>query len=122
MEQYMEVMRRSLELAETCIEGLQYISNQLYVGSIEKTVYILEDIVHGFCQIANALSLLDPFLPNYHIQDMMNIIEAIFNDLITAYEQYDIHSASSKLNQLLLPSFQMWRDELTSSFQIYILS
>ncbi|BFH65557.1 hypothetical protein [Paenibacillus azoreducens] len=122
MEEYMEVMRRSLELAETCSEGLYYISNQLYAGSMEKTVYILEDIVHGFCQIANALSLLDPFLSDHHIQDMMNRIEAIFNDLITAYELYDIHSASSKLNQLLLPSFQMWRDELTSSFQVYILS
>lgn len=122
MEEYMEVMRRSLELAETCSEGLYYISNQLYAGSMEKTVYILEDIVHGFCQIDNALSLLNPFLPDYHIRDMTNGIEAMFDDLITAYELYDIHSASSKLNQLLLPSFQVWREKMASSFQIYILS
>lgn len=122
MEKYMDVMRRSLELAETCIEGLHYISNQLYAGSMEETVYLLEDIVHGFCQIVNALSLLDPFLPDRHIQELTNRIEAMFNHLLSAYEQYDINSSFSQLIQFLLPSFQLWKDELASSFQAYILS
>lgn len=118
----MEVMRRTLELTETCVEGLRYINDQLCLGVMEKTVYLLEDTVHGYCQIVEALTLLNPFLPDQHIHIIKNQIELLFNQLISSYEQRDINSASYQLNQFVLPSFLRWRDELAASFQAYILS
>lgn len=122
MEEYVEVMRRTLELADTCTEGLNYISSRLEEGLMEETLYLLDDVVCGFCQIANSIQILESFSIGDQLIDRTTKVEMALHNILTAYEQHDINIASYSLDSLLLPAFQLWSNELLRSFHPHILS
>lgn len=122
MEAYVEVMRRTVELSETCIEGLQYISIRLDEDLTGDTLYLLEDVVCSFCQIVSSIQLLDPYIMSSHLAVITNSIEKSLHDIMSAYESNSINFAANELNERLLPLFQSWNNELAYSFQKYILS
>ncbi|WP_019635622.1 hypothetical protein [Paenibacillus fonticola] len=122
MEAYVEVMRRTVELSETCIEGLQYVSIRLDEGMMEETLYLLEDIVYGFCQIVNSTQLLDSCIIDDHFSVITNSIEKSLDDIVSAYESNNLYLASNEINHRLLPFFQSWNNELAYVFKNYILS
>ncbi|HEY2492064.1 MAG TPA: hypothetical protein VGI33_03930 [Paenibacillus sp.] len=122
MEEYAEVMRRTLDLAETCIEGLRFISNRLDEGLMEETVYLLEDVLYGFCQITNSIHILEVFLEDHELVDITTKVELAIQDIVFTYECEDINSASSRMNGLLLPAFNSWNEGMISTFHPHILS
>ncbi|OAB42939.1 hypothetical protein [Paenibacillus glacialis] len=122
MEEYLEVMRRTVELAETCMDGLHHIHIRLNEGLMEDTLYLLEDIVCGFCQITDSIQVLEFFFLDNEPLDMTTKVEMALHDILSAYEHHDINLASYSLSSLLLPSFQSWNNGIMRTFHPHILS
>lgn len=122
MEDGIEVMRRLVELAETCHEGLQYIAARLEEGHFEEMLYLFEDVVYGFCKIQDVVS--HPILPrtNNRFNQLTLEIETAMHLMLTAYENNNINEGAHTINHQLVPKLNQWRDELESHFKSYILS
>lgn len=116
MEEYVEVMRRSAELAETCLEGLYHIRARILEGVFEETMNLFEDIVCGYCQIAEFLPILDSFLADDRLSVITRKIEEAMHRMLTAYEYCDINKAAYILDHQLIPDFQLWSSELMTLF------
>lgn len=116
MEEYVEVMRRSVELAETCMEGLYHIRARIQEGMFEETMYLFEDIVYGYCQIAEFLPALDSFLTDDRLGVITCEIEEALHSMLTAYEYCDINKAAYIVNNQLISGFQLWSRELMTLF------
>ncbi len=116
MEKYVEVIRRSVELVDTCIEGLQHIRAGLREGVFEETMYLFEDIVYGYCKIAEFLPVLDSFLADDRLKTITLEVEEAMHHMLTAYEYCDINKASNILDHQVIPAFQLWSGEMTTLF------
>ena len=55
MEKYIEVMKQSLELSETILEGLQHIQKLLSEGKSEQTIFLFEDTLVAYETIVRTI-------------------------------------------------------------------
>lgn len=122
MEQYIDIMRRTVELVETCFDAMDFISSRLAEGKMENTLYLIEDFVWAFYHIGNSLALLDSVIYTNVLWDIMNQLEYILNEVLTFYEIQDVNSAIYCVNTKLIPVSKTWYQELTSVFNSHILS
>lgn len=120
MEQQIEMMRRILELSGTCIEGLDYLHTRLHKGYLEDSYYLIEDIVHGFCQIRLSMKVLN--METEEITDTTQRAEGVLSDFIYACEHQGINEVILRLSHELSPAFSMWNQELNLNFNHHILS
>lgn len=122
MEQQLEVMRRILELSETCIEGLEHIRTRLYEGYMQEILYLVEDVLYAFCQIDFTLKVLKLLPEIEEITDVTVEVENALSDLLYEYEQQDINAVIVRLNHELLPTFRLWNQKMYLFFNPHILS
>ena len=48
MEKYLDIMKRTIELTETCYEGLEHIKEKLNEGQFVETIPLMNDSVVCF--------------------------------------------------------------------------
>lgn len=117
----MEVMRKTLELMDTCIDGVEYITWRLHEGKMEACLYLLEDIVCGFYKMKDSMDLLNNYFSRRYDHYKEYEVENELDAIITAYKLHQINQAILHAGRLL-PRFKVWKGELEGHFRSFILS
>lgn len=120
MERYYDVMRRIIDLAETCYEGILHIKNKLKNGYFEETIALLKDVTQAFYSIERALEPIRSNLLSNQLEPLTETLYKSINLLVTAYERGNREETVAVLDSELLPSFRKWHLELDKSLLPFI--
>jgi hypothetical protein len=85
-------MRKTVELAETCIECLDYISSKVDEGQMEDTLYLMEDLACAFYQIVHSFPLIESIIYTNNLWNISHQLESVMYHIVCSYEQNDINS------------------------------
>ncbi len=124
MEKFIDGMRRTIDLSDTCLEGLEHIRKRLNDGCIEGTIPLMVDVITAFSQIEDFMLpiLGKSLLPSNHIESLTYSLRNAFDHAVTAYNQEQNGKALEIFQFTLLPAFRKWKSEVDSVFHPYLLS
>lgn len=125
MEKYSEVMRQTIELSDTCLEGMEHIFFQLRDGYMEGTIAILGDVIQAIFQLDQSVQLFGEVLPPKEVKPLSQSSQLIYNDLnhiVEAYEQGVSGQALDVLEFRLLPNYKKWKNSLEKCLHSYVVN
>lgn len=122
MEKHIDVMKQSVELSETILEGLQHIQKLLGEGKFEETMSMFEDIVSAFSTMQQSLTLVTEKLENHQIDSTSNKVQDGLELVVSAYEAKSHGKVQEIIQFTLSPQVKKWKEELEKAFQPYIVS
>ncbi|WP_424766657.1 hypothetical protein [Paenibacillus sp. sgz302251] len=122
MEKHVDVMKRTIELSEGCLEALEHITVRLNEGAFEETIRLMDDLVNGFYQIEKSLQGFISKLSGHQLEETMNQLRNAIEHVVSSYEQGNRGKALEGIQLNLLPSFKGLNAELEVTFRPYILS
>src|SRR5690349_7118852 len=112
MEKYIEVMKKSLELSETILEGLQYIQKLLSEGKTEQSVFMFEDALEAYTAISATIDPVVNELNNESIPAQQAPFSQAADLAVTAYEEKNYAKVQEMLQFTLVPRFKKLKEEL----------
>lgn len=122
MEKHIDVMKQSVELSETILEGLQHIQKLLGEGKFEETMSMFEDIVSAFSTMQQSLTPVTEKLENQEIDAKAIKVQAALELVVTAYEAKSHGKVQEIIQFTLTPQLKKWKEALEKTFQPYIIS
>lgn len=122
MDKHLDTMKLMLELSDTCLEGMAYIESKLDQGYMEDTVPMLHDLVGAFYQMEQSIEPIARDLATEQLEGKADEVREALNNVVTFYEKEEGGKAFDVLKQQLIPSYQVWKEELTRSFAPYVVS
>lgn len=122
MEKHIEVMKQSVELSETILEGLQHIQKLLSEGKHEQSVFMFEDVLQGFATIERTIAPAVKELYNESIPAKQAEFSQAADLVVTAYEEKNYAKVQEVLQFTLVPRFKKLKAELEQAFNPYIVS
>ncbi|WP_134703682.1 hypothetical protein [Ammoniphilus sp. YIM 78166] len=125
MEKYALVMRQTIDLADTCLEGMEHIHYRLRGGYFNETYVILGDVVEALHYMDKSFSLFGEELPSKAADPLKRFSKQVFKDLhhvIEAYEKGIAEDALDTIEFKLLPHYRKWKIELDKCFHSYVLN
>jgi hypothetical protein len=121
MEKYIDVMKRTIELSESCKETLEHIKLRLNEGAFEDTFRSMDDFVNGFYQIEISMSdYLHKLSPN-GIEERTIHLRNAMEHVVSAYEQGESGKALEIIQFNLLPNCISWKAEIERVLNPYVL-
>jgi hypothetical protein len=122
IEKYLDVMKRMVELSETCLEGMEHIKLQLNEGRFEDSIRLMTDVVEAYHRMEKSLQdFLSQLSPN-RIEELSNPLRRAFEYVVSAYEEGEGAKALEIIQFNLLPSYKKWKGELERSLNPYLVS
>ncbi|MFA9558929.1 hypothetical protein ACERII_16585 [Evansella sp. AB-rgal1] len=120
MEKYIEVMKQSLELTETMLQGLQHIQKLIGEGKHEQTIITFEDVLSAYSTIENSIKPIKDKLEceQQTSTNLNHILELVVN----RYEEKDYYKVQEVMQFTLIPQVKKWKEELENTFHPYIVS
>lgn len=122
MDKYLDVIRKTLQLSETILEGLTYIQANLDLGEFEKTKTMFTDVIEGIYQIQQSISAFLSELPANEIAALNGKLKNSLDGVVSAYEQKKAAQLKEKMEEELLPVFEQWQEELKRCLRPYLLN
>ncbi|WP_077214806.1 hypothetical protein [Bacillus dakarensis] len=122
MEKHIEVMKQSLELSETILEGLQHIQKLLSEGKSEQTIFLFEDTLLAYETISKAINLAVTELNNESISAKQAEFSQAADLVVTAYEEKNYAKVQEILQFTLVPQFKKLKEELEQAFNPFVVS
>ncbi len=111
------VMDGVLSLAETVLEGLEFLLNRLEDGHALDSIYLLEDVQAAVVSIGNAL---EKGLPGVEV-DLSGLqgtpLEEELDRMWQLYKQDNVNDAQREMQARLLPEARRWKKELEKCFE-----
>src|SRR5690606_24961537 len=120
----LEVIRWTLDLADTLQEGLQHIHQRQATGHRpEETIPLFTDVVEAFAEIENALqSPLLSLASAAELTHRTNSLREGLDSMTSAYEGTSDVSPLATLQFTLLPRFQEWHRTLNEALRPHLAS
>ena len=122
MEKHIEVMKKSLELSETILEGLQHIQKLLSEGKSEQSVFMFEDVLEAYTAISATIEPVINELNNESISAQQAAFSQAADLVVTAYEEKNYAKVQEILQFTLVPRFKKLKEELEQAFKPYVIS
>jgi hypothetical protein len=122
MEKYVNVMKRTLELSESCQEALEHIKARLNEGNFEETMRLMDDLVNGFYQIEKSVQAFSSSLPSNQMENTTNQVRKAMEHVVSAYEQGERGKVLEIIQFNLLPNYKKWKTELETTLHPFVLS
>lgn len=122
MERYLDVMKKSLELSETTLEGLFYIQTLFDNGKREDTGYLFDDVLLACTTIERTISQIIHELDKEYILNILIEIIELIEIVFVTFGAKDYDKVQKFLNSTLIPSFSKLKEELESAFRPYVIS
>lgn len=122
MEQHVDIMRRSLELCETILEGLVHIQKNLNEGNSEQTLYLFEDVLTAYTTICTSIEPVIDSIKETRLEDAHKSLNTLTELVVSAYEQRNYGKVQEILQFSLIPQFKRWKEQLEQSFHPHIIS
>ncbi|TVY08426.1 hypothetical protein [Paenibacillus cremeus] len=122
MEKYVDVMTRTLELSESCVEALEHIKLRINEGVFEDTMRLMEDLVNAVYQIETSMQSFLDQLPLNGIEDKPTQLRSALEHVVSAYEQGNSGKALEIIQFNLFPSCKHWKAEIDKALHPFVLS
>lgn len=122
MEKYIDVMKMTVELSESCIETLVHIKMRLNKGSFEDTIRLMDDFVNAVYQIEVSMKGYLNQLPVNRIEEKTTQLRIAMEHAVSAYEQEQCGKALEIIQFNLLPNCKSWKAEIEKTLHPYVLS
>ena len=116
-----DLAKKLVELAETGLEGLEYVKEQNGQGNFEQAMSVFTDVIHSFSEIENVLNTNQPECSD----DLTSATESLrdgFNWMVKAYESQEQGGTLGIMQLTLIPRYKSWQEELEKSLSRYIVS
>lgn len=118
--QYHDIMKRTVELAETGLEGLEQIRVDLKEGKYGQAMTLLQDTLDAFRSMEEVIKpILPSLLPN-QLDQLTHQLTKAYQLIALTYEQRAYTEVQEIMQNNLLPSYKKWHAELDRSFLPYI--
>ena len=117
-----DVAKRLLELAETGLEGLEYVKEQNGQGNFEQAMSVFTDVIHSFSEIENVLNTNQPEQGDADLATAIESLRDGFNWMVKAYESQEQGGTLGIMQLTLIPRYKSWQEELEKSLGRYIVS
>ncbi|AOM81913.1 hypothetical protein [Salisediminibacterium beveridgei] len=122
MEKYIEVMKQSLNVLETMIEGLEHIPQQIQENKTPDAIQLMDDMMVGFMSVEKSLT---PVLEEAEGADIatqqLQKVNETFERVVTAMENDAFDTVAAILEQALTPQVKKLHATLTELFAPYVL-
>lgn len=115
-------MKRTLDLADTCLQGLEHVRLCMEEGRFEDGIIMLNDTVQGYFQMEKSISLLIARLPDNNIALSGEDLRKALNTLISEQEKGNRGKVLEQMQLSLLPAYKKWQAELNKSLSPYVAS
>ncbi len=116
-----DLANRLLELAETGLEGLEHVRDQIGLGNYEQSMSVFTDVVHTFSEIEGVLR--STYQSEQDSDDLLSVTDSLkdgFDWMVKAYEE---RGRLQEIMQLtLIARYKSWQKELEKSLNRYIVS
>jgi hypothetical protein len=112
MEKYMDIMQRTVELSESCLEGIHHIEKRLLEGQYEGTVFMLRDVLEAYYQLEKSTEIFVDSLPTNKLETLTDKLRVVFEKTVKGYEDDNYDSALKLIQTKLLPAYLKWQKEL----------
>ncbi|ABP67783.1 hypothetical protein Csac_2203 [Caldicellulosiruptor saccharolyticus DSM 8903] len=119
-ERYLEIVQRINELTSTMSEAFDHIVNiQIPELRFEDSFYLLNDIIEAFLSISNALRIIQD---EFELQNVMSLGDKLhqnLEELLELYKEPVKERLLKKYKDDIIPSYEMWLNELLVSINKY---
>ncbi|MBU9722283.1 MULTISPECIES: hypothetical protein [Bacillaceae] len=122
MEKYVEVMKKSQELVDTMVEGLEHIQRLLSEGHEAQTVYLFENVVLAYTTIEKSLEPIQAEIKNEELQSVTKNLAHVLELVVDSYEAKDYGKVQEVIQFTLTPQVINWKAVFESAFKPYIVS
>ncbi|MCU6792941.1 hypothetical protein OB236_12505 [Paenibacillus sp. WQ 127069] len=122
MERYLEVMKLTAELSETCLEGIEHIPVQIERGLFEESMRLFVDVISAYSHIERSLLLIGRLLPMERIEDLNALIITSIEEIVDLYENLEWTKVLYIIRTRLIVIFVDWRNSIQTLVFPYILS
>ncbi|GBF76279.1 hypothetical protein PA598K_04734 [Paenibacillus sp. 598K] len=122
MEKSIDVIRKVLELSDTCQQAIEHIKSMLNEGAFDQTTSLMSDTFEGFYQLEKALPSLKKQLSDHNIESLVLQLKQSFEQVVSAYEQGRRGLVQERIQFNLQPTFHNLHGELESILRPYTLS
>lgn len=122
IEKYIEVIQNLLPLLDTMEEGILHSKKQILELRYEEASNLLEDVLVGVKSINNAIQ---PMMGESLEGEIVAIGEVLEEELITVIHNYKKGKKidlERQVENIILPTFKDWKNELRSALRPYIIS
>ncbi|MCF8009864.1 MAG: hypothetical protein K9L17_03520 [Clostridiales bacterium] len=122
MNNHIDIMKKITELAETCLEGLEYIKSKLKQGEFDSTMMMFHDSADAFYQMHRSIQPVLEKLPDNNLESMSDSLHDIIELVVSTYEQGNRGKVMEILQFTLVPRYKKWKAELNNTFSPYLTS
>jgi uncharacterized protein (UPF0297 family) len=123
MEKDLDVMKQSIELSETVLEGLTHVQKKLNETKYPEAMQMMNDVVGGFASIENSVGpvfadMNDTELVKVHISKVAESLERV----VTSLEDHSYGTVQEILQFMLIPNVKKLKAEMETLFEPYLVS
>jgi hypothetical protein len=122
MEKHLDVVKRTIELSESCVEALEHIKLRINEGAFEETIRLMDDLMNAIHQIEVSMYGYLDKLPKNDIEERTIQLRNAMELVVSAYEQRESVKASEFIQLNLYPCFNSWKAEIERVLHPYVLS
>jgi len=116
-QQNAEIMKAALELAQSCLDGLDKIKAKLNEGQLEDTMAYFNHIANSFYNILEAIQPVLEELPSNNLESLSRSLHQALGTAVPAYEEKDLARVLEIMQFTLLPAYRKWYEELDRCFR-----
>lgn len=122
MEKYLEMIKKTLDLLETCNEGLEHLILRLEQGHFNQTMSMLEDITAAIYEIQQSVEQYSDQLPPSQLDHAVDNLNYALKLVVSAYEHNDRTKALELIHSNLKPTYMEWHKMLADQIRPYVTS
>ncbi|SES30130.1 hypothetical protein SAMN05518684_11522 [Salipaludibacillus aurantiacus] len=123
MERHLEIMKQSLQLSETVVNGLIHTKTLLSEGKRPEAMQMLDDILVSYESVERSVT---PVLAEMdmaeaeEVQGYFTNVQKGVNAVVTGLEAEKYEKVEEVLDSTLIPQFRKLNDDLKKAFQPYL--
>jgi hypothetical protein len=122
VKKYLDLVRKALNLADTCLEGMEHTKTCLKEGRFEDGLIMLHDTVNSYYQIEKALVPVLASLPGNNIAFLSETLRQALDSMLAVQEQGERAKALELMQFSVVPAYKKWHAELNRCLQPYVAS
>jgi RNA binding exosome subunit len=122
MEKQIDSLKRTIELTETCLEGIEHIKKRLNEGHFENAINLFSDIVEAYYLMERLIQSLAIQLPTNQLEERTISLRKAFEHSASAFEKNDWKKSQEIIQFTLLPAYKKWKSELGQALSVYTFS
>lgn len=122
MDKYIEVIKKSIQLSDTILEGLEHITKLLNDGKHEQSVFLFEDVMEAYTSIRTATEPIVKKLKSETVREKQVDIENVIVQVVSEYEKNNYLKVQEIFQHELVPKYKTFKEELEKLFEPYLIS